>query len=67
MMSKAGAGPSGQCPQRERSPKLKVKRSFNWTAKKTYRKGEVFNTSKCSQEELARIAVMCDSGGFFER
>ena len=54
-----------QCDDRQ-ATKLKVKRPFNWTARKSYRKGDAFDLSKCSKAQLERVGVMRDSGGFFE-
>lgn len=65
-MSKAGAVPSGPSPRKPRTPKLKVKRPFRWTAKSAYKKGDLFDPSKCSPSQLARVAAMRDGGGFFE-
>jgi len=46
--------------------KLRVKRPFHWTARKQYKKDDLFDTAKCSKQQLERVAAMCDSGGFFE-
>jgi len=50
----------------QHASKLRVKRPFKWTAGKSYKKGDVFDLSRCSRAQLERVAVMRDSGGFFE-